>query len=458
MRAHGPLAPSDPQILESLNFLPEDRKVKIEKAGGIAKLLVDSGHFVMQGKLICPIEEVGVVAESMNANSASRSQSSEEGIGNDSEKQSDQDDAKSDNSITTPSPFAQKSALSGLLSSSHMKTDLQSLPYDSHSVVEDLHRSRGWVKVKSSKSKQQEVGPKRNTSALDPKMTNPAVQERKSMKSLSVNKKAEEVLRKAQIRRDKDLVFADEERRIGAKDIEDKRKSSMLSVGATGDRKNKDSSSSDEKRKASSGSSDEKGKKLDVGVARKKKSKLEDLPPEPNKNSNRNTSKESFNGLEKRHSQESNESPNSERRDLFSPTNSTSSVSSESSVPSQPATKKSSKNKKAKNNKPTQPGAATNAKSATAVPIATTTTTTKVQCQSAMVQTEPTLTKDKWVMTEAFVPVENFKERYEGVTREKKDLQEKLERSEDQRFKLQKTHKRELEQLLRQTKQEAKEV
>lgn len=433
--------------------------MKIEKAGGIAKLLVDSGRFVMQGKLVCPTEEVGVVAESMNANSASRSQSSEEGIGNDSEKQSDRGDARSDNSITTPSPFAQKSALSGLLSSSHMKTDLQSL-------ADDLNRERGWVRVKSNKSKQQEVGSKRNTSALDPKTTdspNSAVQERKSMKSPSVNKKAEDVLRKAQIRRDKDLVFPDEERRIGAKDTE--RKGSMLGVRdigasvATRKMLNKDSSSSDEKRKGSSGSSDEKGKKLDAGTARKKKSKLEDFPAEPNRNSNRNSSKETFNSLEKsRQGQESNESPSTERRDLFSPTNSTSSVSSESSsgVATPAATKKSSKIKKAKNNNLAGlPEATTNAKSATPT---TTTTTTKVQYQSAMVQTEPTLTKDKWVMTEGFVPVESFKERYEGVSREKKDLQEKLERSEDQRFKLQKTHKRELEQLQRQTKQEAKEV
>ncbi len=74
---------------------------------------------------------------------------------------------------------------------------------------------------------------------------------------------------------------------------------------------------------------------------------------------------------------------------------------------------------------------------------------------TAMVQTDPpALLTDKWVMTDTLPPVESFKERYESLFREKKDLQQKLERSEDQRYKLHKTHKREVEQ----TRLEVKEV
>ncbi len=65
---------------------------------------------------------------------------------------------------------------------------------------------------------------------------------------------------------------------------------------------------------------------------------------------------------------------------------------------------------------------------------------------------------DRWVMTDQIPPVENFKDRYEIVLNEKADLQEKLERSEDQRFKMQRDHRRELEKVQRQSKAEAKEV
>lgn len=74
------------------------------------------------------------------------------------------------------------------------------------------------------------------------------------------------------------------------------------------------------------------------------------------------------------------------------------------------------------------------------------------------VQTERLLMTDKWIMTEPTPVVESFKERYEMVLREKIDLRAKLEECEDRRFKLQRDHKREIEKLQKNLRQEAKEV
>ena len=77
---------------------------------------------------------------------------------------------------------------------------------------------------------------------------------------------------------------------------------------------------------------------------------------------------------------------------------------------------------------------------------------------SVSVQTDVPLVTDKWVMTDPLPPVENFREGYEKVSKEKNDLQVKLERSEDQRFKMQRDHKRDVEKLKRKYLNEAKEV
>lgn len=80
-----------------------------------------------------------------------------------------------------------------------------------------------------------------------------------------------------------------------------------------------------------------------------------------------------------------------------------------------------------------------------------------VQLVSIGVNACPLVT-EKWVMTDTIPPVENFKDRYESVLKEKKDLHSKLERSEDQKFKMQRDHKRELERVQKQCRAEMKEV
>ncbi len=80
-----------------------------------------------------------------------------------------------------------------------------------------------------------------------------------------------------------------------------------------------------------------------------------------------------------------------------------------------------------------------------------------VNLVSVGVDVRPLVT-DKWVMTDQIAPVENFKDRFENVLKEKTDLQIKLEGSEDQRFKMQRDHKRELDRVQKQSKAEAKEV
>ena len=78
-------------------------------------------------------------------------------------------------------------------------------------------------------------------------------------------------------------------------------------------------------------------------------------------------------------------------------------------------------------------------------------------CVSVGSQTQ-ILLADRGTVTDPIPPVENFRDRYEKTYRDKKDLQGKLERSEDTRFKMQKEHKRELGKLEKRYKQESRDV
>ena len=273
MRTHGPVDPTDTQILEPLSFLPEDKKEKITRAGGIAKLLVNSGHFAMQGKLICPIEELSMVTASMSADSASQNQSSKAGgVGaerHDSGKDKPPDDpgkAKATDSATTPSPFAQKSSLSGLLSSRGSR--------------QDYPQQRPQHNSKPSKAQLEEAGSKRNTSALVPKLgemitdlCNPAAPKRNvvedirraQLKKISeekqIEKESEEKLKKAS--KDSDNVTSSSDRDSRASSSRDSRPSSMDSKSSKSSKsKDKSSSSSNRSSVKDSGSSDEKRKKI----------------------------------------------------------------------------------------------------------------------------------------------------------------------------------------------------
>lgn len=86
------------------------------------------------------------------------------------------------------------------------------------------------------------------------------------------------------------------------------------------------------------------------------------------------------------------------------------------------------------------------------------TTSVHVETQDAIVQTLRLKTGVKFVQTDPLPSVENFKERYERVLKEKKDLQVKLERSEDQKFKMQRDHKREVDKLEKKYYTEARKV
>lgn len=81
-----------------------------------------------------------------------------------------------------------------------------------------------------------------------------------------------------------------------------------------------------------------------------------------------------------------------------------------------------------------------------------------MKTRDVMVQTVPLKTGVKFVQTDPLPSTENFKERYEEVLKEKKDLQVKLERSEDQKFKMQKDHKREVDKLEKKYYSEARKV
>ena len=86
------------------------------------------------------------------------------------------------------------------------------------------------------------------------------------------------------------------------------------------------------------------------------------------------------------------------------------------------------------------------------------TTSVRVETRDAIVQTLRLKTGVKFVQTDPLPSVENFKERYERVLKEKKDLQVKLERSEDQKFKMQRDHKREVDKLEKKYYTEARKV
>ena len=87
-----------------------------------------------------------------------------------------------------------------------------------------------------------------------------------------------------------------------------------------------------------------------------------------------------------------------------------------------------------------------------------TTTSVSVETRNAFVQTLRLKTGVKFVQTDPLPSVENFKDRYEKVLKEKKDLQVKLERSEDQKFKMQRDHKREIDKLEKKYYTEARKV
>ena len=65
---------------------------------------------------------------------------------------------------------------------------------------------------------------------------------------------------------------------------------------------------------------------------------------------------------------------------------------------------------------------------------------------------------NKKVMVDLIQPVESFRDRYEIALKEKEDLQSRLERSEDQKYKMQRDHRREMERTQKQSRAEAKEV
>ena len=95
---------------------------------------------------------------------------------------------------------------------------------------------------------------------------------------------------------------------------------------------------------------------------------------------------------------------------------------------------------------------------ATAAKITSTTASGSVETREAITQTLRLKTGVKFVQTDPLPSVENFKDRYEKVLKEKKDLQVKLERSEDQKFKMQRDHKREVDRLEKKYYTEAKKV
>ena len=415
--------PTDPKILEPLDFLPEDRREKIVTAGGIAKLLVSSGQFAMQGKLICPIEELGVVAASMTTSNSAHNNRRQpnkdlaESSGGHGEKHI----GKSEQEPTTVTYRASGESFLGSL-----------LPPKRSAMVQRSSASSGLLGLSKTKQPDSEAGSKWNTSVLIPKPNSPSspdtsLRKEKKSKILPVKKSEEvvEVLRKPRL---KDTALANEKSTVKKKVEGAKVKVESLKVKVEPPAK-KSSSRGSSKDSSRSGSGNEGG-------------------------SGRS-------GVE-------SSGTETEKRDMFSPTNSTSSMSSESSSNSAippavippavntqpPPSKKSSKKKKKNSN----PSAEKNALNSPKLPPSSPTPSPSMRLVTAMVQTDAPLVIDKWVMTDTVPPVENFKERYEAVVKEKKDLQQKLERSEDQRFKLQKSHKREVEQLLRQTKQDVKEV
>lgn len=481
MRTHGPLDPTDTQILEPLSFLPEDKKEKIIKSGGIAKLLVNSGHFAMQGNLVCPIEELGMLAASVSTDSARQNQSnkaSEVGMGrHESGKDKPPDDpgkAKVTDNATTPSPFAQKSSLSGLLSGGGSR--------------QDYHHQRPQNNGKAAKAQLEEASSKRNTSALVPKvgeaiaeLSRPGppnnvvddirrAQLRKLSEEKQKEKESEEKLKKARMDSG-NVTSSDRDSRASSRDS---RPSSMEKSSKSSKSKDKSSNQSNKDTGSSvkdSGSSDEKRKKVGKDPSSAKDTFDLQLKGFDKVSARKGMEELSIGGSLRANSKDSSRSSSSSgssgrgpkgqnedlaRRDMFSPTSSMSSVSSSESssgvttpfLPPTAVEAKKPKNKKAKKGKAKADDLSSQAsKSGTGTRNAT-----------VAVQTDAPLMTDQWVMTDTLPPVESYRDRYEKATKEKKDLQEKLERSEDQRFKLQKTHKREIEQLMKQSKLETKEV
>ena len=423
MRTHGPLEPSDPKIVEPLSYLPEDKKQMIFKAGGFTKLLLSSGLFVMENGRICPAEDAAASSVKDSGKGVDKSGGSSSKGSKDSKNKNTGETKKhgvssdgGNGTSTPPITHKQKPSLSDLMTASRSSTDSTSKKKSSktHSrnnklinrtlkkLSEELNNDRGWNVKVVSRGKNSITSP--DISGLEKRSDLPAA------KKGTVSQSGEASVSKELDVSGNRTKSSNAHENLGAdlsKKSQTRSEKPMLSpppyVASTGSKDSHNSSSSE-----------------GDGVEGSIESSSADLE---------------------------------KREDTFSPTNSTSSISSGSSsgamfVP-QPSTQKKSK----KNSKKQKI-----AKDSTEISTAQSISYRPVECYSAMVQTDAPLLRDKWVMTDLVPPVESFKERYESALKEKKDLQVKLERSEDERFKMQKTHKREMEQQLKQTKQEAKEV
>ena len=404
-----------------------DKREMIVKAGGISKLLLKSGKFTTEGRLLCSIEEKKVIAESLSSYSLSKKKSSEDGVNikqhhqnkgvKDRKKPTSQlDGSNSRKSGTLPGgPSANKSSLSGLLSassSSSIEDSSSGGKGQSRHTTNGSGSGSGLVDIIKSQKHKDFVDMGWSSTSTKTPLDSSKVprKEKNNSEPLSLEKRSES---------------RDKGKRYSYKDGRDE------VVGVTGGT-NGHSSVAEPKHRV-------REKIKELGTGKRSSSKV---------GSSQNSSgSEGF--------VEASSINDLEKRNTFSPTNSTSSVSSGSSsttssstaaleLPTPTKKSKSKKTKKIPSDKPEYTGKLPSV--------------SHVQFISAMIQTDTPLLKDKWVMTDVLPPVESFKDRYDCAIKEKKDLQEKLERSEDQKFKLQKAHKRETEELLKQNKLQVKQV
>jgi len=391
---HGPLDIEDPKILDPVGYLPQSTQEMVKRAGGISEVLVSSGKFAVQGRSICPIEDVKMMKDSLS--SMGRSSVDRQDLGQRSTKAKDSG-GKTGNVRKKGSGLGDR--------------------------VGDASSGRSHKRKRKAVHEDEEDGEVRRGKTSSQYLA----------ELLGVGQGCSERKKKKKHRVEESEVLSDDAAMHSC---------SSLSID------------SDDDGATPSSVGPEHGQ-TDLSTALGKFM-----------TSNSQLDRAASSGAEPGKSKETKASASkskTSRSDMFSPTNSTSSISSSSSssslapssknVPHTATQKKLAKGKSAKEEDPG--GRPTSKSPQPQVVVAAPVSTTCVE-----VQTDPPLMKDKWVMTDyqQHVPTENFKEKYELTKKEKKDLQGKLETSEDQKYKMQKNHKRELDEMARKTRKEVMEV
>ena len=437
MRTHGPLDIEDPKILDPVQYLPENTQELIKKAGGITDVLVASKLFAVQGQTICPIEDIVTMKDSLSSSSGTGQpkKASSAAVRQGAFQKTEKPKESGGKVATKPARVDSKGKGGG----DGNVDDKKAGKKPASGVAASGGKGRGQGAKQASRFAKME----KEEEEMEDYDCDDDDDENSTSRYLAEILKASlgHEMRKKKVEADSEGLSED----VGS--------CSPHSLG-----------SEDDARPPTVSTGVRNSVNVDLSAALDKlmsnKRQVREASSSSSRGKERASVKEGARRDEAEHGKGGDRKvrsgPAAERSEVFSPTNSSCSVSSSSSSSSVATSLKlikESPQKKPSKGKTTKPAASVKTRPTPVVVV-------PVSTSCAEVQTDPPLMKDKWVMTDhpQHQTTENYKDRYELVKKEKQDLQGKLETSEDQKFKMQKSHKRELDDVARKTKKEVQEV